>query len=393
MKIINPQKVKKADLVIGIPSYNEADNIVFVVEKAQEGLKKYFPRKKSVIINVDNHSSDGTKEAFFGLNRSGFLIPRIYISTPKNIKGKGYNFYNLFRFMKKIGARAGVVVDADLKSITPLWVKRLASPVLEKKYDFVLPYYARLKCDATITNHLIYPLVFGVLGFDARQAIGGDFAFSRKMLDVWLDKKWPRPAKEFGIDIFMSLNAFFSRAKICQVNLGKKIHKPSSPKLGPMFLQVAETLFRLLALNRKSLERKTAQIPLLGGKKLDRVPNANSDFREPKKLFLKEFLKYKKQFPKFLDPEICQRLNKMRKEKMVEINDELWLEILYSYFFAFKKRPFKKGFLSLRCLFFGRVATFFKEIEGIDVLAAEEAVRKQARLFREAFLEKSQKGL
>ena len=48
------------DLAVGIPSYNEADNIGFVVEQLAQGLKKYYPHLNTAIINADNSSEDGT---------------------------------------------------------------------------------------------------------------------------------------------------------------------------------------------------------------------------------------------------------------------------------------------------------------------------------------------
>ena len=60
MKRQDSCEIERADLVIGIPSYNEADNISYVVEKCSEGLCRYFPDMKSVIINVDNNSPDNT---------------------------------------------------------------------------------------------------------------------------------------------------------------------------------------------------------------------------------------------------------------------------------------------------------------------------------------------
>jgi len=38
----NPQKVRQADIIVGIPSFNEADCIPFVAEQAAIGLKTYF---------------------------------------------------------------------------------------------------------------------------------------------------------------------------------------------------------------------------------------------------------------------------------------------------------------------------------------------------------------
>ncbi|NIP29834.1 MAG: glycosyl transferase, partial [Candidatus Dadabacteria bacterium] len=62
-EIANPSKVKSADIVVGIPSLNEADSIYFPVEQASKGLSIYFPHESSVIVNVDNASDDGTKDA------------------------------------------------------------------------------------------------------------------------------------------------------------------------------------------------------------------------------------------------------------------------------------------------------------------------------------------
>jgi hypothetical protein len=78
---------RPVDLVVGIPSYNEADNIGFVVEHVAQGLEKYYPDLNTSNINADNASQDGTKDVSLraesdqGLETplfgpSGFLYPR-----------------------------------------------------------------------------------------------------------------------------------------------------------------------------------------------------------------------------------------------------------------------------------------------------------------------------
>ena len=54
--------INSLDLAVGIPSYNEADNIEFVVRQVAAGLEKYFPDLNTAIINADNFSQDGTKD-------------------------------------------------------------------------------------------------------------------------------------------------------------------------------------------------------------------------------------------------------------------------------------------------------------------------------------------
>lgn len=110
----NPDNISQAEIIVGIPSYNEADSISLPTDVASKGLKEYFPNKKAVIINVDNNSPDGTKDAFMNTPTE---VPKIYISTPEGVKGKGNNFKNLFEATVELDAKAVVVVDADMKSI------------------------------------------------------------------------------------------------------------------------------------------------------------------------------------------------------------------------------------------------------------------------------------
>jgi len=57
----NPEQITKADFVVAIPSYNEADSIALPVKQADKGIGSYFKDMNSVIVNCDNNSSDGTK--------------------------------------------------------------------------------------------------------------------------------------------------------------------------------------------------------------------------------------------------------------------------------------------------------------------------------------------
>ena len=186
----NPHGVQTADLIVGIPSYNEASLIAYPTQKASEGLIKYFGSKNSVIINCDNHSTDGTRETFMNTRTD---VPKIYLSTPAGIRGKGNNFKNLFEKSCDLGAQAIVVVDADLKSITPRWIKNLGEPLFED-FGFVAPLYVRHKYDGTITNNIAYPMTRCIYGRRVRQPIGGDFGFSGELAEVYLRQEDWTPA-------------------------------------------------------------------------------------------------------------------------------------------------------------------------------------------------------
>ena len=65
--------MKKYNLIIGIPSYNNEKTIGFVRNQVIKGLKKYYPQKKALILNVDGGSLDDTRRVFLS------------IKVPKNI--------------------------------------------------------------------------------------------------------------------------------------------------------------------------------------------------------------------------------------------------------------------------------------------------------------------
>ncbi|MGB2693147.1 MAG: glycosyltransferase, partial [Thermodesulfobacteriota bacterium] len=175
--IDNPHNISSAEIVIGIPSYNEAKTIAIPTLQASLGLTQYFSDKTSVIINVDNNSKDGTREAFLNTITE---VPKIYVSTPENIRGKGYNINNLLKVAAELRAKAIIMVDADLTSITPEWVESFLEPIFDG-YDFVVPIYSRHKYDGTITNNIAYPLLRTLYGLRVRQPIAGDFGISGKL--------------------------------------------------------------------------------------------------------------------------------------------------------------------------------------------------------------------
>jgi len=355
----------KTDIIAGIPSYNEEESISFVASQIDKGLVKYFPNKKCIIVNADNHSADGTKRNFLA---TGTKNKKLYLSTREGVKGKGNNFHNLFKLALELNAKSIMVADSDLRSITPEWVNYLLSPILEDKYDFISPYYWRHRYDATITNFICYPLIYGLLGFDIRQPIGGEFAFNQGMVKYWMSKKWDKDIRNFGIDIFMTLNAVFGNFRIGQVELGVKIHNPSGPKLNSMFDNVVATTFKIIWQNKQFWDKKI--------KKPKSIPHL---FRSDSKS------------EKISSPPGIEEIKKMES---VSINAEQWTEIVYETLKGFNK---SENIEEFKKLYFSRFASFVRETKNLSQKKSELLIQKQAEIFfkkRDEMLNKiSLKGL
>ena len=120
------EKIKEADIVIGIPSYNNARTIGNVIRTVNEGLTKYFPSRRALIVNSDGGSKDETLAVasdcladdprLLALAHSLHPVHRI-ISPYHGMPGRGTAFRTIFQIAESLGAKACVVVDASLTSI------------------------------------------------------------------------------------------------------------------------------------------------------------------------------------------------------------------------------------------------------------------------------------
>ncbi len=388
----NPEAVTSADIVVGIPSLNEADSIAGPTEAAGRGLSEFFPDLSSVIINVDNNSTDGTKEAFFG---APTRVPKIYISTPEGVRGKGNNFHNLFRAAVELGAKSIVVVDADLETITPSWIRYLGEPVLDGM-DYVSPIYVRHKYDGTITNHIAYPLVRSLFGLRVRQPIGGDFGFSGKLARAWLSEHtWSDNVGRFGIDIWMTTVAITRNFKVCQAFLGTpKGHRVKDPAadLTPMFTQVVSTLFRLVVEFEYHWKDVTKSRPSsvfgFGLGAGDQVAPVNVSLDPLFKSFRAGAETHWSLWEKVLSAPVLRQveaLGKIEDAASFGYDTPWWARILFDYIVATRNEtaPADELIESLVPFYHSRVLSFVNRTLEMDTREAEEYLENITRTFQQ----------
>jgi len=374
------------EFIVSIPSYMEADSISFVAKQVDLGITKHFGNLNSIIINVDNNSEDNTKSAFLSTET---ITPKHYISTPKGVRGKGNNLLNLFKYADKHkdSLKGVVVVDADLRSITPEWIKYLGEPLLIG-YDYVLPRYSRHQFDATITNHICYPLLFSLLGRDLRQPIGGEFGFSPGLMNHWLKQEWSETPQLYGIDIFMTLHAIFGDFMICEAGLGAKIHKASAPKLGPMFVQVISTLFEIL-ISRQSewIEAhsvKPKEKKQFGLKELAPPQELEIDMREIKDKLRSEYCSREKILKKYLNEFSFKNLKTMIEHDHYHLDILMWTQVVFQLLYAYRNsssKTRKEIIDALMPLYLARTVTFDYQTWRYNANYVEDAILDQAKAF------------
>lgn len=388
----------KADVVIGIPSYNNRETIAHVAEAAALGLAKYFPDLKGVIINSDGGSTDGTPEVFLNanpFNRADYYfmdsecVPARKLSFAyKGIPGKGSAFRGIFEAAYLLKADLCIVVDSDLRSITPEWFETLGSPILDKGYDYVVPYYVRHKFDGTITNSISYPFTRALYGMDVRQPIGGDFGVAGTLLPNYLSRDvWETDVAKYGIDIWMTTTAIAQGYKVAQAFLGCKIHDAKDPgeHLGPMFRQVVSTLMKLAGENAgvAGEVNQVSEVPVFGFRYAANPEPLPVDLERLVTKFKTGFEENKSEIKDILSPEAFKEVELLAdmSADSFDFPAELWVKVVFDYTAKLAAEGAPELVDSMIPLYFGRTAGFVKQTDGMSSDEAEVVIKNLADIY------------
>lgn len=393
------ERIKSADILVGIPSYNNARTIGHVVRAVQAGLAKYFPERKAVLVDSDGGSTDGTIDIVQNSvieNYQSILIqhrnaPVFKMAIPYHgIPGKGSAFRTIFEIAEALDAKACVVVDSDLRSITPEWIELLVKPVLEGGFDYVAPLYHRHKYDGTITNSIVYPLTRALYGKRLRQPIGGDFGFSGRLAKYYLTKDvWQTDVARFGIDIWMTTTALANQFKVTQSFLGAKIHDAKDPgaDLSAMLYQVVGATFELMETYRSVWKpiRGSEPVTAFGFEYAVGLEQVTVNTGRMLRIFQEGLSNLRAIWTDILgrgDFGEVERLG-TRGDSEFRFPLGLWTRVIYDYAIAFHKKKFPVEHLikSLLPLYLGKTASFILEVEQMDQYEAEAEVEKLCKEF------------
>ncbi len=385
------EMLQHADIVVGIPAFNADRTVAHVIRTAVQGLQEYYPNLLSVVLVADGGSTDDTREEAESAQMSAYNVETL-VTIYRGLPGKGSAVRAILEAAHFLQARACILIDADLRSITPEWIRNLAEPVLSLRYDYVAPMYRRYKYDATITNTVVYNLTRALYGYRIRQPIGGDFAMSRFAVSKFLAHDvWSTDVARFGIDIWLTTTAIVNHMRICQVRLGAKVHDVKDPgaHLGPMFRQVIGTLFTLMQEHESIWKqiRGSQDVEIFGEEPEVHVePFAISiePLIESFRLGLRYFGSVWKDI---VDPDIATFLADLAlaPAEHFHIPVETWAKIVYAFAVTFKNWPRHQGRLVdiMLPLYNARVASLVHDLTPVPDEAAEEVFEEQARVFEE----------
>ena len=243
----------RAEVAVGILTYNNAATVPAVVDAVRGGLEKHLTGMPAVLINADAGSSDATVER---LADSGLPFVRAHHDAPAaqlgavpfhGVPGRGAAMRLAVGVARRLGVRALLVFEADVTSVTAEWIERLGRPVLDQGADLVMPVHARHRYDGTITNLVLAPLVGALFGRRLHQPLSGPRALSARLLErLATAPKWPEIGHSMT-DLWMTGTVIGDGLSIHEARLGRW-RVESSTRTVDLPTMVAQTLGAVFAL-------------------------------------------------------------------------------------------------------------------------------------------------
>jgi glycosyltransferase involved in cell wall biosynthesis len=384
-------EVGPADLMIGIPSYKNEQTIGQVIDIAAAGAHKHFPDLKTVIAVVDGGSSDET--VHIALNRPVPPNVRKIVTTYQGIQGKGSAVRAIFEMARGVGAQVVIILEADLTSLTPAWIPSLATPILNREYEYAIPAYARPLVEGAVNDILAYPLIRLLYHTDVREPMAGDFAVSGELASkLHARDVWETDVARHGIDIWITTVAVNENLRMCQVPLSPKIEnkREAAVAFDPGFVQSVGTLFRMMDIYRRrwAETRPIRVVPTCGephvveSQKLAgaiTIEMLNDAFHSGAR-------RYRRLWRSTLAPNNLEQIWALveKARGATQFSPELWARAVFDFAVVYNKgeNDPDKVAAALLPLYYARIATILRET-GNKLDAVEKAVQAQAKTFAE----------
>jgi hypothetical protein len=247
--------VGEVDLLVAVPTHNDAKTIGGVVQAVRLGLLKGFPRERAVLVNADAGSRDGSRELVLQASNSLPADAAAHslrtFHTVTAVCGNGTQTPSALRPVLAAAdlmqAKACAVVSPS-EQVTPDWVEHLLAPVYRRDFDLVTPLYCRHKFDGLLIKLLLFPMVRALWGKRIHEPYSSNFAFSGRLgADLFTrEELWQSDAGEIGEPLLLSLSAVTYGYKPCEVFLGQKEVASQTTELVPALRQAVGTMYRFL---------------------------------------------------------------------------------------------------------------------------------------------------
>ena len=374
----------KFEVLVGIPTFNHAKTVGPVITAIKAGLGKVCPSASVLVVNADAGSQDGTPELIkqaagpeyptaFVQHLTGGGLPRpisLHALSESGVPGREHAFRAFFTVAGALEVKACIIVDANVRSLTPDWMDVLLRPVIEKGVDYVAPLFRRAKYEGSLTNCIIYPLSRALYGKRMRYQTGGGYGLSGKLASLYLAANvWEGEAARYGIDSWLTTVAVAEGCEVSQGFLGTKIYDTTLTgiDLSVLLAQAVGALFHMMETYQDVWESKRGSSPVpLFGPPYEQGPEGGPvNVERMVKGFQQGLRDLLPIWEIILAPETLEGILSLGLVEAEEFRfpAALWVQTIYDFALAYHEKALHREHLlkSLTPLYLGRTASLVLE--------------------------------
>jgi hypothetical protein len=385
--------VGEVDILVGLPTHNNATTIGPVLEAMRAGILKCFARERVVIINADAGSRDGTPELITGASiddvrhsyklhalRTLHAISTQYGHTPAS----GTALRTILASGDLLRAKACAVISPESTTLDPEWIAKLVRPIYQDNFDLVAPIYRRHKFEGLLLRQLVYPMMRAVYGWRIREPYASEYAFSGRLGTQFLaQNQWDDEAGRTGPEIHLTIAALIGGFRVCQTFLGEKAAADrSSADLVGALRQTVGALFSSLEPNFAIWSGVNASqpIPTVGPESEMTLEALRVNRKRLREMFCRGVADLHTVFTSILRADTLAQLQQVANcsEEELHYPDELWVRTIYEFAASYHKAVISRDHIvqALAPLYRGRIFYFLTENRNASAEMLEAANEK-----------------
>ncbi len=371
--------VGEIDILVGLPTHNNAQTIGPVVASIQGGLLQWFPRERAAIINADAGSRDGTPDLVASaaiddvqrraFNRSALRTLHSISTQYGSSIAPGTALRTILAAAELLRARACAVISPESTNIQPEWLRALLKPIYTEDSDLVLPTYARHKFDGLLITNLLYPMTRALYGLRIREPYASEFAFSGRLGSQFLAQtSWNDEGVRAGCEVRLTLAAIANGSHISQSFTGTKSHvERQASDLVPALRQTIGVVFSSMEPNFSLWSGKTGSqaVPTTGAEQEFTLEPLRVNRKRLYDGFRTGVAELESVFQSILSPDTLVELRRLARQEEDDLHypADLWVKTIYEFAAAHHRAVISRDHViqALAPLFRGRAFTFLVE--------------------------------